>query len=365
MCSGYYRYDRGYTPDFPGASSFQGRIVHPQLWTDDVAYEGKRVVVIGSGATAVTLVPELAKKAAHVTMLQRSPTYVVSGPAVDPVAQALQRVFSAELAYALTRWKNVLLGILFYLLPRWFPGFARRAIKQGVRNALGPDYDVDKHFSPRYAVWDQRVCLVPDQDLFVAIRQGRASVVTDKIETFTEHGIKLESGEELPADLIVTATGLEMRFLAGMGVQVDGRDIELSKVMTYKGCMFSDIPNLAYSFGYTNASWTLKADLTSEYVCRLIRYMDAIGATRCTPRRVDPTVQEQPMLDFTSGYVQRALPTLPKQGDKRPYRLYQNYALDLLLMRYGTLDDGALEFAPTRGKGSAEPVASLPSTTTS
>jgi cation diffusion facilitator CzcD-associated flavoprotein CzcO len=362
MCPGYYRYDQGYTPDFPGASSFTGKIVHPQLWNDEIDYAGKRVVVIGSGATAVTLVPALAEKAAHVTMLQRSPTYVVSGPAIDPVAKALQSVFAPKLAYAITRWKNILLGLLFYVLPRLLPGLARRAIVQGVRNALGPDYDVDKHFSPRYAVWDQRVCLVPDQDLFHAIREGRASVVTDQIETFTPNGIRLVSGEALDADLIVTATGLELRFLGGMALQVDGRAIELPKVMSYKGCMFSDVPNLAYSFGYTNASWTLKADLTSEYVCRLIRYMDAIGATRCTPRRIDRSVQERPFLDFTSGYVQRGLPTLPKQGSKRPYRLYQNYLLDLLLLRHGALDDGALEFAPARGRSRSEPaVARLPS----
>ncbi len=363
MCSGYYAYDAGHTPQFEGTEQFAGRIVHPQQWRDDVEYEGKRVVVIGSGATAMTLVPELSKKAAHVVMLQRSPTYVVSVPARDPIANFLRRWLPAKLAYSLTRWKNVLLGLLFFQLARWTPRWANRALVRQVELALGPGHDVEKHFTPRYNVWDQRVCLVPDGDLFEAIRAGKVSVVTDHIDRFMPSGIRLRSGQELEADLVVTATGLELVFLGGMQLVVDGRKVEPNQLMNYKGCMFSDVPNLAYTFGYTNASWTLKADLSAEYVCRLLLHMDAVGASQCTPRRTDPSVQEQPWLDFTSGYVQRSLPRFPKQGSKRPFRVYQNYALDLLMLRYGAVDDGTLELAPAGGTALGADVACLPSET--
>jgi cation diffusion facilitator CzcD-associated flavoprotein CzcO len=344
-CSGYYAYDAGYTPAFDGIAEFAGTIVHPQQWRDEVAYEGKRVVVVGSGATAMTLVPELSKKAAHVVMLQRSPTYVVALPASDSLANLLRRMLPAKLAYFLTRWKNILAGLLFFQLVRVAPKFANRLLVSWVRLALGPGHDIETDFTPRYDVWDQRVCLVPDGDLFEAIRARRVSVVTDQIETFTKTGIRLRSGRELQADLVVTATGLEMLFLGGMELTVDGRRVEPSKTMNYKGCMFSDVPNLAYTFGYTNASWTLKADLTAEYICRLLRHMDAVGATHCTPRRTDPSIEELPWLDFTSGYITRALARFPKQGSKRPFRVYQNYALDLLVLRYGAVDDGTLELA--------------------
>lgn len=344
MCAGYYDYDEGHAPVFPGADRFAGRVVHPQFWTEDVEYAGKRVIVIGSGATAITLVPELAKQAAHVTMLQRSPTYVVSLPTEDAIANWLRRRLPRHLAYDVTRWKNVLVSMLFYEFARRRPELAKERLIGLVRKQLGPHYDVEKHFTPRYNPWDQRVCFVTDADLFEAIRAGRASVVTDRIATFTEKGIRLDSGEELEADLIVTATGLKLKFLGGIGLTVDGRPVDVARTMAYKAMMFSDVPNLACTFGYTNASWTLKADLTSEYVCRLLQHMRATGARRCTPRRTDPSVEEEPFLDFTSGYVQRALAQLPKQGSKRPWKLRQNYAFDVWTLRYGDVDDGTMEF---------------------
>ncbi|GAB4212887.1 MAG: NAD(P)/FAD-dependent oxidoreductase [Sandaracinaceae bacterium] len=343
-CTGYYRYDEGYTPPLPGRARFRGRIVHPQHWTDDVAYAGKRVVVIGSGATAMTLVPELAKEAAHVVMLQRSPTYVVSVPAKDRLADVLRRNLPERVAYGITRWKNVLVGLGFYQLARRHPEVTKRRLVRMVKEAVGPGLDVEKHFTPRYKPWDQRVCLVPDGDLFEALKAGRASVVTDTIETFTESGIRLTSGRELDADLVVTATGLELLFLGGIQLVVDGRPVEPSQHLTYKGMMLSEVPNLACAFGYTNASWTLKADLTAAYVCRLLRHMDRVGATTATPRRPDRSVQEEPFLDFTSGYVQRALPRFPKQGSRRPWKLYQNYLLDLLALRLADIEDDTMAY---------------------
>jgi monooxygenase len=343
MCTGYYDYEKGYTPEFAGVERFQGRVVHPQKWTDDIAYEGKRVIVIGSGATAVTLIPELAKSAAHVTMLQRSPTYVVSRPDVDLIADKLRRHLSPEAAYTMTRWKNVLLGMFFYNLSKKRPQRIKRLIVRGVREALGPDYDVETHFTPSYNPWDQRLCLVPNGDLFGAIKSGRATVVTDHIETFTERGIKLRSGAELEADLIVTATGLNLQVLSNLEVSVDGARIDLSKTMTYKGMMYSDVPNLALAVGYTNASWTLKCDLTSEYVCRLLQHLDETGLRQCTAHR-DPSIEPQPWLDFTSGYVQRSLDLFPQQGTKAPWKLHQNYARDLMALRYGVVDDGVMTF---------------------
>jgi cation diffusion facilitator CzcD-associated flavoprotein CzcO len=345
MCAGYYDYESGYTPDFPGRERFRGRIVHPQLWSPDIEYAGKRVVVIGSGATAVTLVPALARTAAHVTMLQRSPTYVVSLPERDVIADWMRHRLPARSAYAATRWKNVTLGMAMYAYFRRFPERAKKFLVGQVRKQLGAKVDVGTHFTPSYKPWDQRLCLVPDADLFIALREGRASVVTDHIETFTEKGIKLASGQELEADLIVTATGLQLKFLGGMSLEVDGQSVLPEKTMTYKGMMCSDVPNMAFAIGYTNASWTLKCDLTSEYVCRLLNYMDAHGYTECCPRRNDPSVQEAPLLDFSSGYVQRALHKLPHQGSAAPWKLYQNYALDLLLMRYAPLKDRAMEFS--------------------
>lgn len=342
LCTGYYDYESGYTPEWEGMKRFQGRIVHPQKWTEDIDYEGKRVVVIGSGATAVTLVPALAEKAAHVTMLQRSPTYIVSRPSEDKIANFLRRILPARAAYAITRWKNVLLGMFFYSLSRKRPSAMRRLIAKGVKKELGEEALED--FTPRYEPWDQRLCLVPDSDLFRSIRKGKASVLTDQIETFTENGLELKSGERLDADIIVTATGLVMKLMAGMQLIVDGEPVDFSKKLAYKGMMYSDVPNAASAFGYTNASWTLKCDLTAEYVCRLLKYMDKNGFDICAPRVNDSSIKEEPVVDFTSGYIQRAIHTLPKQGSKTPWRLHQNYVRDLSMLRYGRVDDGAMQF---------------------
>ena len=344
MCSGYYDYAGGYQPDFPGMASFKGPFVHPQHWPNDLDYTDKRVVVIGSGATAVTLVPAMAKTAAHVTMLQRSPTYVVSRPAEDAMANKLREKLPAKLAYHIIRWRNVLGGMYFFNLARKKPEQVKKAIIDMVRQELGPDYDIDTHFTPRYNPWDQRMCLVPDADLFDALKTGKAEVVTDQIEAITETGVKLASGRTLDADVIVSATGLKMQLLSGVAFTVDGVRTDLSKSMSYKGMMYSDVPNLASSFGYTNASWTLKCDLTCEYVCRILNYMDKRGIAYGVPRQTDPTMAEEPWLDFSSGYVQRALDQLPRQGAKRPWKLYQNYALDLMTLRFGAVDDGSMEF---------------------
>jgi cation diffusion facilitator CzcD-associated flavoprotein CzcO len=348
MCTGYYRYDAGYTPEFEGIERFRGRIVHPQHWTDDIDYAGKRVVVIGSGATAVTLVPALAESAAHVTMLQRSPSYVVTLPAEDPIANFVRRVLPTRLAYSVVRWKNVLITMAFFQLCRRRPESMKAMILKGVRRHLPPGYDVDVHFNPSYNPWDQRVCLVPDGDLFEALAGGNASVVTDRIDAFTERGVRLASGEELEAELIVTATGLNMRLLGGVQIAVDGREVQLSDKLSYKGLMLSGVPNMAFSIGYTNASWTLKCDLTCDYVCRLLNFMDEHGYSQCVPQRRDPSVTEEPIIDFTSGYVLRVIDQLPKQGSKQPWRLHQNYPRDLRLLRYGPIEDDALEFSRLR-----------------
>ena len=353
LCTGYYDYESGYTPDWSGMDRFSGQIVHPQKWTENIDYAGKRVVVIGSGATAVTLVPALAERAAHVTMLQRSPTYIVSRPAEDKIANWLRALLPAHAAYAITRWKNVLLGMFFYSLSRRRPSVMKRLIAKGVKKELGEETAL-KHFTPSYNPWDQRLCLVPDSDLFRVIREGRASVVTDHIETFTERGLQLKSGAHLDADIIVTATGLVLKLMAGLQLIVDGAPVDLSKTIAYKGMMYSDVPNLASAFGYTNASWTLKCDLTAEYVVRLLKYMDRRGYEICTPRVNDPSVKPEPVIDFTSGYVQRALHTLPQQGSKTPWRLHQNYIKDVSMMRYGQVDDGTMEFkAATAARGSS------------
>lgn len=348
MCSGYYDYEQGYTPDWPGVTQFTGPIIHPQHWPAHLDYAGKRVVVIGSGATAVTLVPALAEQAAHVTMLQRSPTYIVAQPSQDALATWLHRHLPEPLAYGLVRWRSVLRGSFFYHLMRWQPDLAKRRLLKLARAQLGPAYDVATHFTPRYNPWDQRLCLAPDGDLFAAITSGKAAVVTDQIDSFTPTGIRLRSGAELTADLVVTATGLVMKLMSGMQLSVDGAPVELAQTMSYKGMMFSNIPNLAAAIGYTNASWTLKCELIAQYVCRLLTYMDRHGYVQCTPRRRDPTITAEPALDFTSGYVQRALPTLPPQGSRRPWKLYQNYLLDMVTFRLGRVDDGTLEF---QGRG--------------
>jgi cation diffusion facilitator CzcD-associated flavoprotein CzcO len=345
MCSGYYDYAQGYTPEFPGTARFKGRLVHPQTWTEDIEYAGKRVVVIGSGATAVTLVPEMAKTAAHVTMLQRSPTYIISMPGEDKLANGLRRVLPARTAYGITRWKNVLATLWFYRYCRRNPARARAMITRWLRRELPAGYDVSPHFSPRYNPWEQRVCLVPDGDLFQAMRHGRVAIVTDEIETFTETGLQLRSGTRLDADLIVTATGLNLLLLGGLEVTVDGVRVEFAKTFNYKGMMFSDVPNLALAVGYTNASWTLKAELICKYVCRLLNHLTQTGMRQCTPRRHGASVAEAPFLDLTSGYVQRSIHLFPKQGATIPWKLHQNYARDLLLLQRGSVEDGVMEFS--------------------
>jgi monooxygenase len=344
MCSGYYDYAAGYTPELPGTHRFAGRIVHPQKWPD-LDYAGKRVVVIGSGATAVTLVPAMAKTAAHVTMLQRSPTYIVSMPGEDRVANWLRRRLPGGVAYAISRWKNVLLGMWFYRFCRRNPTRARALITRWLTNELGPGFDVATHFNPRYNPWEQRVCLVPDSDLFAAMRAGRASIVTDQIETFTEKGLRLRSGTELEADIVVTATGLNLLFLGGLEATVDGVRVDFAQTVNYKGMMFSDVPNLALAIGYTNASWTLKAELICRYVCRLLNHMTKTRMRQCTPRLRDSRFEPMPFLDLTSGYVQRAIDRFPKQGSKTPWRLHQNYALDLLMLQRGSVEDRVMEFS--------------------
>ncbi|WP_448501458.1 flavin-containing monooxygenase [Sphingomonas sp.] len=343
MCTGYYNYERGHAPDFAGREQFAGRIVHPQFWPEDMDYSGKRVVVIGSGATAVTLVPEMAKRAAHVVMLQRSPTYVVSRPGEDGFANALRRALPSKLAYGLIRWRNVLLQQFFYRQARRHPEKAKERLLGWVREHLGPDYDVDRHFTPRYNPWDQRLCLVPDADLFEAIRSGAASVETGHVDRFLDDGIRLTDGTEIAADIIVTATGLELQLMGDMPVRVDGKRVDFAQTLNYKGMMFSDVPNLAYSFGYTNASWTLKADLTCAYLCRLLQTMDRRGMRKATPRASSETAAE-PFLDFTSGYVRRAMERFPKQGSKAPWKLHQSYLRDLMVLKYGSVDDD-MEFS--------------------
>ena len=346
-CTGYYRYEAGYEPEFPGRERFQGEVIHPQKWPEDLDYSGKRVVVIGSGATAVTLVPAMTDKAEHVTMLQRSPSYVATVPEKDFISERLRRFLPEKVVYRLARTRNVGLQMLIYQLSRRRPGMMRKLLLEQVRRQVGDNVDL-KHFSPAYNPWDERLCAVPDGDLFRVLRKGKASVVTDHIETFTEKGILLKSGEELEADIIVTATGLEMQMLGGMDLSVDGKPYDMAGAMAYKALMFSDLPNLAMVFGYTNASWTLKADISCEYVCRLLRHMDRKGMRQCTPRVADDSVEPVPFIALESGYVRRAMDRLPKQGSRAPWKLRQNYPYDLLMLRYSRVDDGTMEFSNPR-----------------
>ncbi|WP_425055506.1 flavin-containing monooxygenase [Pseudomonas abyssi] len=340
-CSGYYSYDEGYRPEFPNETAFKGQILHPQFWPEDLDYKGKRVVVIGSGATAVTMVPAMARTAAHVTMLQRTPSYVVTRPQRDGIAQSLQKWLPLQTAHSLTRWKNVFLTQFFFRIARNRPEQFKERVLHMVKTQIG---DVDmKHFTPDYKPWDQRVCAVPDGDLFRDVRAGRASVVTDTIDSFTENGIRLSSGETLEADIIVTATGLKVNALGDVTVSVDGTPMPFNERMSYKGMMLSDVPNMIVTFGYTNASWTLKAELTASYTCRLLRYMDKYNYRTAVVRR-DVSVQEQPFLDFTSGYVQRAANVLPKQGDRAPWQVNQNYLKDKFTIQYSRIDDGVMQF---------------------
>ena len=355
-CAGYYRYSAGYSPEFPEAGRFKGRVVHPQAWPEDLDYAGKRVVIIGSGATAVTLLPAMAKTAGHVTMLQRSPTYIVSAPEQDAMANWLRGVLPAMWAYRLSRWKNVAFMIYVYQLAQRFPNFVKTGIVKKVREELGPDYDVATHFTPRYNPWEQRICLVPDADMFQAIKSGRASVVTDRIETFTEKGIQLKSGKELEADIVVTATGLVMQAFGGAELSVDGRSVDPGKTLAYKGVMMSGVPNLASVFGYINASWTLKADLICTYVCRLLNFMDRKGVRQVTPQKRDETAAAPFVEKFTPGYMERALASWPKQGSKPPWRVYQNYIRDAISLKWSPVANDALEFSnPPKASSKAAP----------
>jgi monooxygenase len=349
ICTGYYDYDLGYMPGWPGMDRFTGTLVHPQDWPETLDYRGRPIIVIGSGSTAVTLIPALAEEAAHVTMVQRSPSYVVSLPASDTVANWLRRVLPDRLAHGLSRWKNVLVSMFLFTLARRRPAYTRRRIMQATKAELGPDYDAERHFTPSYNPWDQRVCLVPDGDLFKAIRSGRVSIVTDTIESFTETGLQLASGKRLDADIIVTATGLRVKLMGGIDITIDGKPADPSRAFLYKGMMLSDVPNLAYSIGYTNASWTLKCELIARYVCRILNHMRASHKATVVPR-VRGAIDAEPAIHFTSGYIQRALSMLPKQGSKKPWRLYQNYALDLLALKFGRVDDDTLEFGGSRSE---------------
>ena len=360
MCSGYYSYKGGYTPEFPGIENFAGQVVHPQAWPDDLDYAGKRVVVIGSGATAVTLVPAMTDEAADVTMLQRSPTYVVSRPDEDAIANTLSKVLPEGLAYDITRLKNTTLQQVLYKRMRSQPEKSKAQLLKMVRKELGDDYDVDTHFTPRYNPWDQRMCLIPNSDLFNAISSGRASVVTDIIDTFTPTGIRLQSGDELDADIIVTATGLQLVTLGEMDFVVDGEPVDFSKTWTYKGFAYSDVPNLASSFGYINASWTLRADLICEYVCRLLNHMEETGTVQCTPRlrASDAGMPERPWIEnFTSGYMQRMMHQFPKQGDREPWINPQNYRRDKKMFKKSPVADGVMRFGRAWVAERAEPAA--------
>jgi cation diffusion facilitator CzcD-associated flavoprotein CzcO len=351
VCSGYYRYDAGYTPELPGIERFAGTVVHPQAWPEDLDYAGKRVLVIGSGATAVTLVPALADRAAHVTMLQRSPTYIATLPSEDAIADRLRRLLGPRRAYPVVRWKNVALGTLFYQLSRRRPDIVKSMIRKATVRQLPAGYDVTTNFTPRYQPWDQRLCIAPDGDLFTAVRRGNASIVTDRIAGFREGGVRLESGTDLDADIIVTATGLRLLAFGGMDLAVDGQRVSLPETVAYKGMMLSGVPNFAFTVGYTNASWTLKADLVAEYVVRLLRYLDRHGYDQCVPV-AGPGIERRPLLDFQAGYVLRSMDEFPRSGARAPWRLGMSYAHDVVNLRYRRIADGVMHFI-RRGQNQA------------
>jgi monooxygenase len=343
MCGGYYSYAKGHQPHFDGQENYQGGLVYPQFWPTSLSYVNKRVVVIGSGATAVTIVPAMANDAAHVTMLQRSPSYVVTRPAKETWGVWLDGFLPFDLGYRFVRWRNILQGILYFQLARRKPQFFKHYLIRMVQQALGRDYDVATHFTPRYWPWDQRVCAVPDGDLFKQIRQGKVGVETGQIARFETDGIRLQDGRFMQADIVVVATGLQLNVLADVAIHVDGKPFVAGDALAYKGMMLSDLPNVFVAFGYTNASWTLKADLTANFVCRLFKFMDKRGYRFVSPQH-DPAQSTQPFLDFTSGYVQRASAMLPKQGAASPWRVHQNYVMDLLALRFGRFEDGVLRF---------------------
>lgn len=360
MCSGYYRYSAGHQPDFPGADKFKGRLIHPQHWPESLDYAGKTVVVIGSGATAVTLIPSMTDKAEHVVMLQRSPSWIYSIPGVSPLATFLNRFLPSGAVYRIMRWYSIVFQLLMYRMARRRPKQTGEKLLEKARELLPQGYDVERHFHPRYNPWEQRLCFIPDDDLFRAIGAGKASVETSEIETFTEHGVRLKNGKELAADIVVAATGLHIELLGGARVSVDGKPVALGDTLTYRGFAFSGVPNLVSVFGYLNASWTLRADLISDYVIRLLSFMERLGYATATPVNDDPAMPREPFADFSSGYLTRAKDRLPKQGEA-PWRHAQNFAADFLYMRHGPIDDGVMRFAKAAVRApvpqDAEPVA--------
>lgn len=342
-CSGYYDYDQGYTPEFAGIDSFKGQVIHAQHWPEQLDYQGKRVVVIGSGATAVTLVPAMSQDTASLVMLQRTPTYIASVPKEQPLAETLRKWLPDSWVFRLIRWKQVLFQIYLYQLSRRNPQGLRKYLLGLVRKEMGPDYDVDTHFTPDYNPWDQRLCGVPDGDLFAAIREKRAEVVTDHIDQFNKEGIHLKSGKQLDADIVVLATGLNLKFAGGVQYSVDGKVLDFAEHFIFRGMMFSGLPNMAFTVGYTNSSWTLKADLTGQYVSRLLNKMARHSYTAVTPR-LTGEVEEMPLLDFDAGYVLRSRESFPKQGNRLPWKNYQNYIRDFIGLRLGRQNDDELEF---------------------
>jgi monooxygenase len=355
-CTGYYRYDQGYAPPFDGEEEFQGTVVHPQHWPEDLDYSGKRVVVIGSGATAVTLVPAMAPTAAHVTMVQRSPSYVLAMPSVDALADVIRRRLPDRYAYPVIRWKNALLGMLIYQLSKRRPRTVKKLLRRFLERQLPAGYDIDTHFSPRYNPWDQRLCLCPDGDLMAALSDGSATVETVGIDSFTPTGIKLADGREIPADIIVTATGLNLLAMGGVTLTVDGQPVDVADTVAYKGVMLSGIPNYAFTVGYTNASWTLRADLVDTYVCRLLNHMDQNGYQVVTPLAPPAGSPTRPLLDLSSGYIQRGAPALPKQGPAAPWRIHQNYLRDRPILRRAPIEDKGVRFSRVTPAGSRRPL---------
>ncbi|HCL3185267.1 TPA: NAD(P)/FAD-dependent oxidoreductase, partial [Pseudomonas aeruginosa] len=341
---GYYRYDQGFSPRFEGAEQFKGQIIHPQHWPERLDYRGKHVVVIGSGATAVTLIPAMADEVASITMLQRTPSYIVNQPANDSVAAFLRKILPAQTAYSLTRYKNAKITLVFWRFCQRFPGLARKLLIWLTRRELPKGYPVDVHFNPPYKPWDQRLCSVPEGDLFKAISAGKASVVTDHIERFTESGVLLKSGTELKADIIITATGLNVQLFGGIALHKDGEPVVLSQTLAYKGTMLSGVPNFAFAVGYTNSSWTLKVCLLCDHFCRLLGFMDSQGHNVCEPKAPDG-VETRPLLDFGAGYVQRALDGMPRQGPREPWVMSMDYFRDIKLLRRGKVADECLRFS--------------------
>ena len=344
LCGGYYNYDEGYLPEFKGYDEFEGQLIHPQKWPEDLNYEDKKVVVIGSGATAVTIVPAMAEKVSKITMLQRSPTYYMSAPDQRPFDGTIKKYTSDRIGYFLIRWKNILLGRFFVSQIKKKPEKYRDMLIQGVRSQLGEGYDIDKHFTPKYKPWDQRLCFVPNGDMFHAIRKGKAEVVTDTIDKFTKDGILLDSGNKIEADIIVTATGLNMQLLNGIDITIDNQKLDIAERIQYKTMMFSDVPNLIATFGYTTASWTLGADLTSEYACKLINLMDAKGMDYFYPEAGPDVKGDGDFMDLNSGYIQRVADKLPKQGSRDPWINTQNYLKDLFQVRFKSIEDSDLKF---------------------